>query len=148
MSAGAPCRWVGVGLLALVPSACALAGYDFGDYERAAVNSAPAGAAGEANATNPFSTSLSSSGAASEGEGKGKGGAAPSLPSEGEGGAGAAPSLPTVEPTCAPRSCFALGLECGPIPEGEGCGQLPPPDCGGCFWWFQECRQNRCVIPE
>jgi len=140
MSASTQRRWGSVGLLTLATSACALTGYDFGDYERAAVNSAPAGAAGAAGAAgeaNPFSTSLPSSGA-------GEGGAAVTLPSEGgaaakppsEGGAGA-----TTRPTC-----FALGVECGPIPDGDGCGK--PLECGACFWWFHECRQNRCVIPE
>jgi hypothetical protein len=118
--------WLG---LALATDACALTGYDFGDYERAgsATNATAAGAAGEAGRANdvtPFSVGLS---------GAGDGGA---------GGAG------DPDAACEPQTCFALGLECGPGPQygKDGCGA--ELDCGGCFWWFQECRQNTCVIPE
>ena len=123
--------------LGLLTGACALAGYDFGDYERAPVTTSVGGAAtaGSANAISITATPFASAG----GEAGASGGAT---------GASGASGAPGEEPTpfCEPRSCFALGLACGPAPSGDDCGQ--PLDCGPCFWWFQECVENRCEIPE
>jgi hypothetical protein len=132
-------------LAALLTSACALTGYDFGDYRGATGNrepSAAAGAGGESEAgsggsepTGPLVTTAFGVG----GESLGTAGAGESV-----GGAGTAGAAQNVGGACEPRGCFEQGLVCGPA--DDGCGQ--PLDCGGCFWWFQQCRQNRCEIPE
>ena len=111
--------------LGLFAGACALAGYDFGDYERAPVTSTATGGTATAGTTNAIAIT-----------------ATPFASVGGEAGAaGATGEEPT--PLCAPRGCFELGLACGPA--SDGCGQ--PLDCGPCFWWFQECVENRCEVP-
>jgi hypothetical protein len=139
--------------LGLLTGACALAGYDFGDYERAPVTTSASGAgtAGSANGISITATPFASAaGETSATAGQGAGGDA-TTSAAGESGAPGVPEATAgsgEEPTpfCAPRSCFELGLACGPAPSGDGCGQ--PLDCGPCFWWFQECVENRCEIPE
>ena len=119
-------------LFGLVPSACALAGYDFGDYQRAPINDEPnpsgdAGDGGARNNTGPVTaTAFGVGGQGTAGDGEANGGER--------------------NTTCAPQTCLDQELECGPSPSGDGCGQ--PLDCGACFWWFQVCRQNRCEISE
>lgn len=128
--------------LGLVAGSCALAGYDFGDYERAPVAAAgSAASAGSANAIAITATPFASVGGETSTSGQGNAGQATANSS---GAAGAAGEEPT--PLCQPRGCFELGLACGPAPHDDGCGQAL--DCGPCFWWFQECVENRCVIPE
>jgi hypothetical protein len=144
-----------LGLLGFATSACALAGYDFDDYERAEpkATSEPTAVGGDPSTSVPFDVTLSTTTAAAGGEKPDDGadardGAGASATSSGgdaatradtaEAGAGAG---------CRPQTCFELGLECGSSPPlPNSCGM--PVDCGACFWWFQECRQNRCVIPE
>lgn len=146
-------------LAALFINACALAGYDFGDYRGATVN-------GEASAGAEHDGDTGASGGESElgtagrdsGSGNGGGSAEPAGPlvtastfgvgGETAGGDNTGGSTDaggaSGSGACEPRGCFEQGLVCGPA--DDGCGR--PLDCGGCFWWFQECRQNRCEIPE
>jgi hypothetical protein len=111
-------------LPALVTSACALAGYDFDDYQR--------GAADE-----PTATTYSSGGAADEPTATtySSGGASNVSSEAGQSGAGGA---------CEPRGCSLLPASCGVI--DDGCGA--PLDCGQCLWWFEECRHQLCEIVE
>ena len=114
--------------LGLLTGACALAGYDFGDYERAPSTTTAGGAsaAGSANGIAITGAPFASAGGEA------------SANAAGAAGAGPEPST-----FCEPRGCFELGLACGPA--YDGCGQ--PLDCGPCFWWFQECVENRCEVP-
>lgn len=118
--------------LGLLAGACALAGYDFGDYERApvagSVDDSGGGGVTSAAGAGPANDATATAFPAAGGE-------------AGDGGAG--PESTTFG-TCEPRGCFELGLACGPAEDS--CGQ--PLDCGPCFWWFQECVENRCEIPE
>jgi hypothetical protein len=127
-------------LFGLVSSACALAGYDFGDYEQAQVSTddgASAGAGGaDTTASNPVLPIASTFGVGGETAGETAGESTGGQGAGGESAGGA----------CEPQSCFQQQLECGQVPTGDGCGQ--PLDCGACFWWFQECRLNRCKIAE
>jgi hypothetical protein len=137
--------------LGLLTGACALAGYDFGDYERAPATTTTGGAdaAGSANGiattATPFAhaggdtSTAAGQGAGGEATGRAAGAASATGAS---GAAGGAAEEPT--PFCVPRGCFELGLACGPA--HDGCGQTL--DCGACFWWFQECVENRCEIPQ
>jgi hypothetical protein len=138
-------------LLGFATSACALAGYDFGGYERAPVTSEPPAVGGEPSTSVPVDITLTATTAA--------GGEKPNDGADARDGAGAsatssggdaANSAETAGAACRPQTCLELGLECGespPLPNRCGMrGMLA--DCGACFWWFQECRQNRCVIPE
>jgi hypothetical protein len=59
------------------------------------------------------------------------GGAAPTAGAGGEAGATG----------CAPVDCEAP-VQCGAV--DDGCGRST--DCGPCFWWFEQCHENRCVI--
>lgn len=131
--------------LGLLTGACALAGYDFGDYERAPATTSP-GAAGTAGSGSSISITAtpfaSAAGETSAAAGQGAGGddqISRAGASSEAGGPGEGPT-----PLCVPRGCFELGLACGPA--ADGCGL--PLDCGPCFWWFQECVDNRCKIPE
>jgi hypothetical protein len=156
---------VGLCLLGFAATSCALAGYDFGDYQRATTNTGGSastrettavtgGADGTEGGQAPGSTPGSvgeagsdaspSAGAPAEhpigpepttfGVGGGPGTEAPA-----EGGASGASSS-----GCAPRTCEDLAVECGGV--DDGCGQAL--DCGGCFWWFLECRENLCQFTE
>lgn len=139
-------------LTACLTGSCALTGYDFGDYEPAPVNGDQRPGAGgetlddESLGGRRLRGRSETGGAAGEPAGDG----AVELVSSafGVGGAvaanaGAGAGQNTGRP-CQPRSCFEQGLLCGPALDT--CGQ--PLDCGVCFWWFQECHQNRCEIPE
>lgn len=134
--------------LGLLTGACALAGYDFSDYERAPVTTSTGGgdSAGSANGIATTATPFASAGGdTSAAAGQGASGEVTSSTAGAPGASGAsggAGEEPT--PFCVPRSCFELGLACGPA--DDGCGQ--PLDCGACFWWFQECVENRCEIPQ
>jgi hypothetical protein len=150
---------VGLCLLGFAATSCALAGYDFGDYQRA--TSSDGGASTR-------ETTASTESVAGSAEGGQATGGAPNDP-----GVGASPSAGATagqpigpEPTtfgvggaggtemppeggasgsdCVPRSCEDLALECGHV--DDGCGQAL--DCGGCFWWFLECRQNLCEFTQ
>jgi hypothetical protein len=46
------------------------------------------------------------------------------------------------EGTCQPRDCSEAQAQCGGLDDGCG-NQL---DCGACFWWFEQCIDNRCFI--
>jgi hypothetical protein len=140
-------------LLGLATSACALAGYNFGDYERGepTATSEPTAVGGEPSTSVPFDATLTTSIAA--------GGEKPNDGADARDGAGAsatssggdaANSADTAGAACRPQTCLELGLECGDSPSlPSSCGMRGTPlDCGACFWWFQKCRQNRCVIPE
>lgn len=156
-----PRALVGLCLLGFAATSCALAGYDFGDYQRATNGDG-------GSATSRETTANTESGAGSIEGGQATGGA-PSAP----GDAGASPSAGAPaehpigpEPTtfgvgggpgtealpeggasssgCVPQSCEDLAVECGSV--DDGCGQSL--DCGGCFWWFLECRQNACEFTE
>ncbi|HEX2871547.1 MAG TPA: hypothetical protein VHP33_09830 [Polyangiaceae bacterium] len=132
--------------LGLVTGACALAGYDFGDYERAPVTTSAGGADTAGSGISLTATPFASGGDdASSTAGHGAGGDETSGGAGAPGASGASGAFgeaPT--PVCVPRGCFELGLACGPA--DDGCGR--PLDCGPCFWWFQECVENRCEIPE
>lgn len=135
--------------LGLLTGACALAGYDFGDYERAPVttSASAAGTSGSANASTLTTPSIGGEPSGASGRstaGDAASGTAGEAPANAAGAGGAAGAEPTPFGACEPRSCFELGLACGPA--DDGCGQ--PLDCGACFWWFQECVENRCEIPE
>ncbi len=143
MPASATKAWLG--LCTLATSACALTGYDFGDYQPvvAAVAGDPAGGAAEAPLTDE-----PAGGGASAGSAGAMGPVATTFGLGGDpffngpnGNGGAGPGSPAA---CEPATCGALGVECG-IAD-NGCGA--PQNCGACFWWFQECRQNRCEIAE
>lgn len=134
--------WLAV--LGLLPSACALAGYDFGDYERASTNHEESTTGGVAEAA---AGEAGEAGEAAGGQMSAMGGTA----SAGTGSVGPVASTfgaggESTGSACQPQGCFEQQLECGLAPSGDGCGQ--PLDCGACFWWFQECRQNRCEITE
>lgn len=144
-------RWLCV--LGFAPTACALAGYDFGDYQRAST-----GDSGGATSRQTTANTASVAGAADGGAG-GEASSSAGAPSEHpigpepttfgvggtpsteqppEGGAGGSPD------GCQPASCQDQAAECGSI--DDGCGQAL--DCGGCFWWFLECRENLCQFTE
>lgn len=134
--------------LGLVSSACAVIGYDFGDYQRASSGNSNGGVpseaatalAGEAPLSpepTPFGVAgapFDVGGAPSDIAGAPGATEAQALPVGGEGGAAG----------CVPLGCLEQAVECGPATDG--CGR--ELDCGGCFWWFLECRQNACVIVE
>ena len=132
-------RWM-LGL-SLASTACAAIGYDFGDYQQASSSG------GASTMANPSPVG-SDSGAAGEGPSPntstgngGFGGARDGCEARSEGGAAEAPSSPD---GCVPRDCVEQALECGAA--DDGCGA--PLDCGGCFWWFLECRHNVCEFTE
>jgi hypothetical protein len=149
-------------LAALLTHACALTGYDFDDYERATMN----GDQREGDGGDGDSAGDESAGDDSETGGAGTEPAGPLVASifgvggddsaragaanngsanDGIGGADAAAGQNTGgDRACRPRDCFEQGLPCGLA--DDACGR--PLDCGACFWWFQECRPNRCEIPE
>jgi hypothetical protein len=149
-------------LLGFAATSCALAGYDFGDYQRATTTSGGSASTRETTAV---------TGGADDTEGGQAAGGTPS--STGNAGGDASPSAGAPaehpigpEPTtfgvgggpgtegqpeggasssgCVPQSCEGLAVECGSV--DDGCGQSL--DCGGCFWWFLECRQNLCEFTE
>jgi hypothetical protein len=142
-------------VLGLVASACALVGYDFGEYERDSTTprqDAEGGVAGatEADATAkengtvdpiepmppveplaPFVAPYAAGGAHD----------ADATPSDAAGAGGAAGT--ETRAACEPRGCLVLeGQRCGVT--DDGCGA--PLDCGTCFWPFQECEQSMCRI--
>jgi hypothetical protein len=143
-------------LAALVTHACALTGYDFSDYERATTKDEPRTGAGGDGAGGD-GTGADSGRGESETAGVGTqppdplvastfgvgddSGAAGASANNGVGGEAAGQNT---DGACQPRDCFEQGLSCGPT--DDRCGR--PLDCGTCFWWFQECRQNRCEIPQ
>jgi hypothetical protein len=151
-------RWPLV--LGLVTSACALAGYDFGDYERdsttatayaPAPGTAGSAGAGDTDSTEPVDPPQSIDLVAPFASAYGAGGDHDpgATPSEAAGAAGAAGREASEEavpcPACKPRGCLELtGQRCGVT--GDGCGATL--DCGTCFWSFQECRQSLCHFPE
>jgi len=158
-------------LIGLAPTACALAGYDFGDYQPATHN---AGSASDQETTGGAATAgrpddghgnelpLGGSSTGASGEASTSAGAPaehPIGPEPTTFGAGGGPSIegtPQGEggneagvggaqgDGCVPASCGDLAAECGAI--DDGCGK--ELDCGGCFWWFLECRENSCQFTE
>jgi hypothetical protein len=112
--------------LGLLSCACAFTGYDFDDYKPAMSGAASSSAKQPATA--------GKAGAPSDGGSQPEAGGA----SQSAGGVGG-------EAACRPLDCLQLQAECGII-AGDGCGN--PLDCGGCFWWFEECSQNVCIIVE
>jgi hypothetical protein len=141
-------------LLGFATSACALAGYDFGGYERGepTATSEPPAVGGEPSTSVPFDVTLTTTTPAAGGEKPNDGadardGAGASATSSGGDAANSAETAGAGAGGCPPQTCFELGLECGESPPRPSSCETPV-DCGACFWWFQECRQNRCVIPE
>lgn len=147
-------RWLF--LLGLSTGACALAGYDFGEYEQEPPASgqnpedsaggapSPAGIGvddpiGVSGPIVPVAPYAAPYGASGDG-GEHSSGTAPS-DAAGAGAGGAATGEAC--PDCKPRGCLELdGQRCGVM--DDGCGNTL--DCGTCFWSFQECRQNLCQI--
>jgi hypothetical protein len=132
----------------LATSACALTGYDFSDYQPVATPAAGAPAGGEppisVERSGPIATTFGIGGDPEAGSPSGAGGAT----GKGSGPGGAANRNEAGEAgktaSCEPVPCATLGVECGLA--DNGCGA--PQNCGACFWWFQECLQNRCEIAE
>jgi hypothetical protein len=154
-------------LFGLAPSSCALVGYDFGDYQRAPA-SAAAGAANEQPPTSDGgatqddravdhdqgSAGLADGPAISGSAGDAaehpigpepttfSAGGAPSETSFASGGA--TPEGGAASDGCVPQTCEGLPAACGS--RDDGCGH--ELDCGSCFWWFLECRENVCEFKE
>ena len=116
-------------LLGLLSCACAFTGYDFDDYKPAM--------SGDASSSAKQPAAAGEAGAPSDGGSPPETGGA----SQSAGGAGGI----GVEAACQPLDCLQLQTECGVVAD-DGCGN--PLDCGSCFWWFEECRQNVCEITE
>ena len=124
-------------LTGIATSACALTGYDFGDYQRARPSGSAAGeASGPSASTFGIGGETGAAGARSETNGGGRAG-------EGS-GAEAGASSPGSGGACEPQGCFDQNVECGVVTDR--CGTAL--DCGGCVWWFLECRQHLCEIVE
>jgi hypothetical protein len=119
-------------LFGLVSSACALTGYDFDQYQPA---TAGGGAAAESDNAKPKLTETAGQPSVLAGGNGGERSAGAGAVADGPGAAGAG---------CEPKSCFDLAVECGAT--DDGCGG--PLDCGGCFWWFQDCQANTCQFTE
>jgi hypothetical protein len=123
-------------LTGIATSACALTGYDFGDYQRATPSGSAAGdASGPSASTFGIGGEPAAAGASSETNGGRAGessGAEAGATSPGSGGA------------CEPQGCFDQKVECGVVTDR--CGRAL--DCGGCLWWFLECREHLCQIVE
>ena len=125
---------------------CTLLGYDFDRYEPASssIGETAAGAGGVPELTltadEPSDSEPGDSAPTTDGE------AASTLGAGGETpvGAGGAPSGGAGPSVCGAFSCSEQGAECGAVIDG--CGE--PQACGSCFWWFEECRHNRCEIVE
>jgi hypothetical protein len=159
-------------LLGMHSASCVALGYHFDEYGPASAASAGSagsasnvglghasgGAAGEATATTEGGDDITSAGHTTGGYGEqGEGplltpfaaGGGPGdqttladgAGGQGEGGQGGSGGEGVTE--CKPRGCWEAEAQCGPL--DDGCGE--PLDCGPCFWWFEECLQNRCVIP-
>jgi len=145
---------LGLGFSALATSACALTGYDFGDYQPAAPTAgAPAGGDGTTGKLGPIATTFGvggdpdlgpSSGGRSGDGGEGEDGGSSAT----EGGAcvtsAAGAAGDATASACEPLPCADLGEECGLADNGCGATQ----NCGPCFWWFQECVANVCEITK
>jgi hypothetical protein len=159
---------LGLSLLGLLSGACVAFGYDFGEYQAAAGSAgaspmsgkehgptegfepeggagclSPAKASPEAHAGQPdmagaggarddsiFTTYAAGGAPAPEAGGPGGAGGISSTGAGGEGGA------------CQPRSCAEAEAKCGSL--DDGCGS--ELDCGGCFWWFEQCLENQCAV--
>lgn len=151
-------------LLGLQSAACVALGYDFSDYGAA---SAGSGGSSELAPKHVGGTATSEQGGAGSDDGSAattaEGGADTATSGQGGdgsilttfcvgGGPHAQTPLPTGQagqggsggsPECVPRDCFEAEAQCGTLENG--CGK--PLDCGPCFWWFEECALNRCIIP-
>lgn len=159
-------------VLGLSSGACAALGYDFGDYQAAdgsagaheepsalpVVDSDQGGQGGANLVTSPLS------GAAGHAAEPPTGGAAASvddatastlaaggapdasLPEScGEAGAAAKGTRAAAgAPSCEPQAsaCLDAQAQCGAIVDA--CGRTI--DCGSCFWWFEQCHYNLCVV--
>lgn len=158
-------------LLGLLSGACAAFGYDFSDYQTASGSAGDAGAMDE-KAPEPVVDvepdgeggasvvcSSPSTGAAEDPGGAGPAGGATGnedgtvFTTFGSGGAplGGAPAAggesasgEAGAPSCGPElfACFDAGAQCGSVVDS--CGRAL--DCGVCFWWFEQCQHNQCVI--
>jgi hypothetical protein len=138
--------------LGLLSGACAAFGYDFDEYQAADAHGSggttTAGARSRSTDLEPDAggerstkvAGITAAAGATEPEEPAAGGAgAASAGAAGElcvGGAGA------VTTSCATTSCSDTGAQCGS--RDDGCGKLL--DCGPCFWWFETCQDNLCVI--
>jgi hypothetical protein len=144
---------------------CALIGYDFDRYQpatdassagEAAIDAAPAmagavgegpsaesngGAAGTLDAVEPGSAGAAAVATADPIASTLGAGGAGDLPIFEQAGAG---GMPGDLATCGAWSCVEQGAQCGSVVDA--CGDRQP--CGACLWWFEECRQNRCLIIE
>jgi hypothetical protein len=122
-------------LTGIATSACALTGYDFGDYQRATPSGSAAGEASEPSAsTFGIGGETGAAGASSETNDGGRAGE----------GSGAEAGVPGGGGACEPQGCFDQKVECGVVTDR--CGR--ELDCGGCVWWFLECREHLCQIAE
>jgi hypothetical protein len=165
-------RWrLGFSLLGLMSGACMAFGYDFGEYQAAAGSAGASPISGKAHEpTEDFEPEASEGGARSAsapaasptahagqpdvpsaaGADDGSifttyaaGGASHVEAPRSEGGAGGARGGGEGEGgSCQPRGCFEAQAMCGRLDDGCG-AEL---DCGQCFWWFEQCLENRCAI--
>jgi hypothetical protein len=125
-----PVTLVGSSLL----SSCALFGYDFDAYGPAptarpasgGVNADPSENQAGEGGRRALRPEIAGVGGQAEGE----------LGGADQGGESAA--------GCRALSCEAESKQCGAATDG--CGR--PLDCGQCFWWFEVCSQNRCIIAQ
>jgi hypothetical protein len=156
-------------LLGLLSGACAAFGYDFSDYqanggsagsagamdEKAAepvVSLEPEGDGGANGVSSATGAGEAKSGAAGDEGGAvlttfGAGGAPLDQPAEprGEGGSDAGGARGEAGArSCEPElfACLDAGAQCGSVEDS--CGRAL--DCGQCFWWFEQCQHNHCVI--
>jgi hypothetical protein len=137
-------------------SGCALTGYDFGDYQRGAPTKSAGGEPSIKSETALGAESAGGAGNAGGAAGEASTGDAPaggqSNPSgqggtasnAGQAGAAADGGLTGTGGACEPQGCLDQAVECGVVTDG--CGRAL--DCGGCLWWFLECRQNLCEFSE
>jgi hypothetical protein len=117
-------------LCGLLTSACALVGYDFDHYHAGAAEPT-ATMSSSGGGDEPAATTFSAGGVSEE-------------PAPDGDPAGGNPGGEAGAAACQPRGCSILPASCGVL--DDGCGT--PLDCGQCFWWFEECRQHLCQIPQ
>jgi len=150
-------------LLGLQSAACVALGYDFGDYGAASPGSAgssepapggsndgPAATTAEGGADGVVASGQGGQGVAGSDDGPilttfcaGGGPHVQASGASGASGGGSDEGGRGPKPECLPRDCWGAEAECGA--SDDGCGQ--PLDCGVCFWWFEACANNRCIIP-
>lgn len=159
-------------VLSLSSGACAALGYDFGDYEAAdgsagahdepsplpIVDSIERGEGGASPVTPLASAAAGQAAETPTGGAAGSvddavastpaaGGAPHDSPPESCGEAGAAAEGTRASagaPSCDPQvsACLDAQAQCGAI--ADSCGRSI--DCGPCFWWFEQCHHNLCVV--